>query len=129
MLSTILGWLTGGGISAVGKQLNKAYQLKLEAKNDEDRIEAEKLIADLRIKHSILLSELSTPSTRWIRPAYAYTFWFYIFCYVVLDHTFNLMEVKVLPELMQQIMLVIISFYFLGRSAEKLVGRYIGNKK
>lgn len=40
----ILKWLVGGGINALAGPLERAYQAKLKAQNDADRLEAEKQI-------------------------------------------------------------------------------------
>jgi len=45
VFSMILSWLTGGGIAAIGRELNTAYQNKLTAQNDGARI-----AADVQIK-------------------------------------------------------------------------------
>lgn len=52
----ILGrWLLGGGVSAIGDQLRRAYQAKLDAQNDSERI-----AADIEIKR--LEAELAAHS-------------------------------------------------------------------
>ncbi len=58
MIGRIFSWLAGGGIAAIGKELNRAYQANLEAKNDRERIESEKQIATLHARlrfHSAFL--------------------------------------------------------------------------
>ena len=35
MFGALFSWLTGGGINAIGDQLNKAYDRKLTADTDE----------------------------------------------------------------------------------------------
>ncbi len=45
VLKAVLGWMTGGGIAAIGEQLRQARLDSLNAQNNEQRI-----IADLRIK-------------------------------------------------------------------------------
>jgi hypothetical protein len=47
MFAAILSWLLGGGVAAIGKQLNAAYQARLKAQNEHERVEAERLIASL----------------------------------------------------------------------------------
>lgn len=41
MFGMLLSWLTGGGISALGEQLRKAYEVKLRAETDEQKLAAE----------------------------------------------------------------------------------------
>lgn len=45
MFALLMKWLTGGGIAAIGRELNTAYQNKLTAQNDGARI-----AADVQIK-------------------------------------------------------------------------------
>ena len=45
VLKAVLGWMTGGGIAAIGEQLRQARLDSLNAQNNEQRI-----IADLRVK-------------------------------------------------------------------------------
>ena len=39
MISAILGWLTSGGIAAIGKQINDAYKAKLGAQSEAEVLE------------------------------------------------------------------------------------------
>lgn len=71
MIAKLLSWLAGGGIAAIGKELNRAYELKLAAKNDAERIEADKQIAQLQARQAVLIAEQGSWMTRWIRPALA----------------------------------------------------------
>jgi hypothetical protein len=48
MLSTILSWVSGGIVGQIGKQLNQAYGTRLKAKNDHERVEADKELERLR---------------------------------------------------------------------------------
>ena len=53
MFGIVLKWLTGGGIAAIGKEINDWQKIKLEAKNDEQRIEAEVAIERLREQRAV----------------------------------------------------------------------------
>lgn len=41
MFGMLLSWLTGGGIAALGEQMRKAYEVKLRAETDEQKLAAE----------------------------------------------------------------------------------------
>ena len=57
MISLILSWLTGGGLAAIGKQLNAAYQARLNAQTDAARLEAEQQIAQLQARQAVLIAK------------------------------------------------------------------------
>jgi len=44
MIATILSWLAGGGIAAIGKELRQARLERMTAENDDKRV-----AADIRI--------------------------------------------------------------------------------
>ena len=60
MLQTILSWLSGGIVGQIGRQLNEAYQARLKAQNDRERIEADKEIERLRALKSALAEDRAT---------------------------------------------------------------------
>lgn len=79
MLTKILGWLTGGGISAIGNQIIKYQALKLEAQTDKEKLEHEETIQRLRAQQAILVEDSKSFLTSWVRPALALPvviFWF-----------------------------------------------------
>jgi hypothetical protein len=59
MLSTILSWLSGGIIGQFTKPLLEAYQARLKAQNDHERLEADMTIARLEAARDIALAEAS----------------------------------------------------------------------
>lgn len=119
MIGRILSWLTGGGIAAIGKELNRAYQAKLDAKNDQERIEAEKQIAALSARQSVLIAEQGSWMTRWIRPAFALPFIIYNFKIVVWDKVLGLGATDSLSPEFWQLQMIVFGAYFLTRPLEK----------
>lgn len=118
MLGSVLSWLAGGGIAAIGKQLNRAYQAKLDAKNDAERIEAEKQIAQLSARQQVLIAEQGSWMTRWIRPAFAFPFVIYNFKIVVWDKVLSLGKTDPLPPEFWQLQMIVFGAYFLTRGIE-----------
>ena len=72
MLTKILNWLVGGGISAIGTQIIRHQELKLKAENDKDKLEHEEAVTRLQAQQSILIEESRSKLTSWIRPALAF---------------------------------------------------------
>lgn len=121
-LGTILSWLTGGGLSAVAEQLNRAYEAKLKADNDADRIDAERRIAELSAQQAVLLAEQGSWMTRWIRPAFAAPFIVYDAKIVVWDKVLKLGTTDPLTPEFWQLQMIVFGAYFLTRPFERKRG-------
>jgi len=119
IFSKILAWLVGGGISTIGKELRQARLDKINASNDEKRIEADIRIAELEAQQSILLAEQGNILTRWIRPLTATPFIIYLFKVLVWDHSFGLGTTPPLPTELYHLMMLVFGAYFLVRPFEK----------
>jgi hypothetical protein len=48
MIATILRWLAGGGISAIGEQINRWQEIRAKAETDSEKLEADIKIAQLQ---------------------------------------------------------------------------------
>lgn len=119
MFMKILSWLTGGGLSAIGKQLNRAYQSKLDAKNNEQRIEADVEISQLHARQVVLIAEQGNWLTRLIRPAFAFPFIAYNFKIIVYDKMLGWGVTDPLSKDMIYLEMIVFGFYFLTRGIEK----------
>jgi uncharacterized membrane protein len=120
VLGKILGWLATGGIAAVGEQLRAAYEARLKATNDHERLEAEKEIARLEAQQSILLAEQGRWLTAWVRPAIALPFVIYLWKLIIYDKVLAWGATDNLSPELWQMMTVIIGAYFLTRPLEGL---------
>lgn len=85
MLTKILNWLVGGGISAIGNQIIKYQQMKVTAETDKAKIEHEETIQRLQAQQSILLQESQSKITSWLRPALAVPVVIYWFKLILWD--------------------------------------------
>lgn len=119
MIGGLFSWLLGGGIAAIGGQLNEAYKAKLQAANSEQRIEADKLIARLEAQKAILLAEQRDWRTSWIRPAFALPFVIYNFKLVVWDKVLGIGVTDALSPELYQLQMVVVGAYFIMRPIEK----------
>lgn len=71
MLTTILNWLSGGIVKQFTDPLLQAYQAKLEAKNDTERLAAEQTIVRIEAARDIAVAEAgrawsATSVGRWL---------------------------------------------------------------
>lgn len=84
LLKALLGFLSGP-LSSISNDLKEAYQSKLAATNDKERIAADERINLLEARKSIILAAQSDPFERWIRILFALPFAIYIWKLVVYD--------------------------------------------
>jgi hypothetical protein len=123
MIGIVLKWLTGGGIAAIGGELRAAYEAKLKATNDSEKLAAEETIARLEAQQSIILAEQGRWLTAWVRPAIALPFVIYIWKLVVYDKVLGWGATDNLSPELWNMMTVIIGAYFLTRPFETLLRR------
>lgn len=123
MFGLILKWLTGGGIAAIGEQLRAAYELRLKAETDAQKLEAEQAIARLEAQRAVLLAEQGSWLTRWVRPAIALPFVLYLWKLIIYDKIMGLGSTDNLSPELWQMMTVVIGAYFLTRPFERLLRR------
>lgn len=119
ILSHILGELTGGAIKAIGGQLTRAYQAKLDAQNDDARIQADIRIKTLEAQQSVLINEQGHWLTRWIRPAFALPFVVFNIKVVIWDKVLGWGTTDALSPEFWQLQMIVFGAYFLTRPFEK----------
>lgn len=123
MFKTILSWLGGGAITAIGEQLNAAYARRIAAETDAARLESEQEIAYLKGKRDILLREQDHWLTRSVRPAFAYPPAIYFGKIYIWDKTLGWGSTDPLSPELYDLAMIIIGSYFVTRGLEKLIGR------
>jgi hypothetical protein len=122
-LTKIISFLSTGMLD----RALKYFSDKEKFRNDEQRLRADLLKEAIRseIDTRKALSEqmrveFEYRSTRWIRPAFAYPLAFY-FAAIIVDSVFGFeWNVQAMPDTMLEWSYVIISFYFGGRTLEKI---------
>lgn len=119
MLGTLLKWLTGGGISAIGEQLRAAYDARLKADTDGAKLEAEVTIRQLEARQAVLIAEQGNWPTRLIRPAFAFPFIVYDFKIIIWDKVLGLGVTDPLTPEFWQLQMIVFGAYFLTRPFEK----------
>ena len=119
-MNWLLQLLAGGGLlSKVTEELGRAYELKLKAETDKDKLEADTQIAYLEGRRSVLLEEQKRWYTAWIRPMMALPVVIYMWKIVVWD---TVLQWGVTPnpgEFVNWIVITVIGAYFLTRPFER----------
>lgn len=126
MLTTILGWLSGGLVKELVGPLERAYKAKLEAQNDKDRIEAEQQISFY--EGQISLATVAAQNDRWwsTRELIGKCALLYIAKIVVWD---TVLALGVTPDPGPQvtgIVMVVVGFYFGSKAAGDIAAKALG---
>lgn len=116
----MFGFLAGGVFKAIVGQLTAAYKMKMDAKNDGDRIRADILISGLKDQRDVLIAEQKNAITRFIRPAFAAPFIIYNFKVLVWDKVLGWGATDSLPPEFWKLQMIVFGAYFLTRGIEKL---------
>lgn len=117
MFGAIGRWLLGGGISAIGAQVNEWQRIRAQAQNDQERIEAEKMIATLQARQAVLAQDAQG---RWVRVGFALPFIIYNGKLVVWDKILGWGVTDPLSDHLVQIEMIVIGFYFLHHTVRVL---------
>lgn len=106
-------------LNAITGALTKAYEVKLNAANDETRIAAEVEISGLEAKRDVLVAIVSEP---WWTPRsiMGYSVAILVFKLVVWDSAFGWGVTPDVGDLVTWIAVTIIGFYFMSKSAETI---------
>lgn len=123
MIGAILSWLGSGGIKAIGGELRAAYEAKLNAQTDQQKLAAEETIARLEAQQSILIAEQGRWLTAWVRPAIALPFVLYLWKLIIWDKVLGWGATDNLSPELWQMMTVVVTAYFLTRPLEKVFRR------
>lgn len=125
MVSAILGWLGGGVLKQLTDPLLQAYQQKLSAQNDAERLAAEQQIAFY--EGQIALARDAAQSDRWYSPRslMAYCATIVVAKLLVWDTVFGLGVTPDPGSIVNGIVLTIIGFYFGAKALSDLGGKLI----
>lgn len=122
MLAKLLAWLTGGGIAAIGEQLNRAHEARLKAANDAERIAAEKMIEDIRFNRDVLLSQHTPLLDKIVRPLFALPIALYFGKVILWDKALGLGATPDLTPQQWNLAMVIVGAYFGVDAVRRLMG-------
>ena len=109
----ILGSFFNGPLTQISNDLKEAYQARLNAKNDSERIEAEKQISFLEGQKEIILQAQKGKVEQWVRPSLALPFILYNMKLVVYDKMFGWGVTDPLSSELYQVEMIVLGGYFL----------------
>lgn len=117
MLGGILSWLATGGIAAIGRELNRAYEARLAAQNDSERIAAEVAIKNLEAQRDSILAAQRDRVERWVRIGFALPFVIYNAKLVLWDKVLGWGATDPLSADLVQLQWIVIGGYFFVSTA------------
>lgn len=132
MLRTILDWLRGGVVKQFTQPLVDAYQAKLNAQNDSERLAAEEVIAKLEAARDIAVVEAgrawsATSVGRWLIVVPFGLWWAAIYLVQIINPWFGLSLVVIdVPARIHDMALVLVPAIVIadaGAFAVRSIGR------
>lgn len=132
MLTTILNWLGGGIVKQFTGPLLAAYQAKLDAQNDADKLAAEQVITKIEAARDIAVVEAgrawsATSVGRWLIVVPFGLWWSAIFLVQIINPWFGLELVVIdVPQRIHDMALVLVPAIVIadaGAFAVRSVGR------
>lgn len=117
MIGLILNFLSGGIVGQIGKELNVAYKNKLTAKNNSERVAADKVISTLQARKDVLVAEARGRWNIAFRAFLALPFGLFVWKAVVWDKLLGLGSTDNLGPDLWNLMMVVYGFYFLYETA------------
>lgn len=111
MFKLILSWLTGGGISAIGEQINKWHEIKLKAQTDHEKLEADKVLSQLEKRRDVLVAGRKVAI--WVQAAWALPFLVYDYKLIIWDKVLGWGVTDPLSADLMKLQWIIVGFFFL----------------
>lgn len=121
MLKLLLG-LISGPLSSISNDLKEAYQSRLAAQNDSEKVAADERINLLEARKSVILAAQSDPVERFVRVGFALIFLIYEFKCVVWDKVFAYLTHGTTDPLstdLTQLMWIVVGGYFVDTIARR----------
>jgi len=108
----LLAGLFTGPLSDIADDLKEAYQSRLQAENNEQKIAADERIALLEARKSSILAAQSDPVERWVRVLFSLPFILYVNKLVIWDKILGWGTTPNLSEDLWTMFYIILGGYF-----------------
>lgn len=116
ILSAAFSWLGGkGGLTTITEQLADAYQAKLNAETNQERLEAMQAIAQLEARQNVLLAESKQWYTSWIRPTLAFPVVVFVWKILIWDTVLQWGVTPYPGDMVMYLVYTVVGAYFLTR--------------
>lgn len=118
MLKILLS-LFSGPLSSVTKDIKEAYQSKLDAQNDAEKLAVDERINTLEARKTVIMAAQSDPVGRWIRALFALGPVVYLNKIYIWDKVLGWGATDGLSQELSYIMMVVISGYFIDATVKR----------
>lgn len=124
LLISLFSKLVGSSLSSVSKDLKEAYQSKLSAQNDTERIAADERIKLLEARKDSILAAQSDPYERWVRIGFALPFVAYVNKVVFYDKVLGWGVTDPLSADLKQLLWVVVGGFFVDITAKGVIRQW-----
>jgi len=122
-IASLLGGFFSGPLKQISNDLKEAYQSKLAAANDAERIAADERINTLEARKSIILAAQSDPLERLVRIGFALPFVIYNAKLLIWDKVLGFGITDGLSPELTQLMWIVVGGYFLDTTVKRIFKR------
>ena len=114
----MIGFLTA--LLPIGSQLARAWEARQRAQTDQEKIAADERIAFLKAKQTVQIAEAGSKVNAFVRLLFAVPPALYLAKLYVWDKFLGLGATDPLSPMLEDVLWVVISFYFLTDGAERV---------
>ena len=125
MWAALLKWLTGGGITSIVAELGDAYEARLRAETDQDKLVADQRIAQIRARAEVQAAEAGRPVNAIMRGCIAAPVAILLFKVMVWDKALGQWtggHTDALDPNLWQVVMAVVGFYFLYEAVAAIRG-------
>lgn len=117
-MGALLSWLVSGGLSGITKALQQAYEARLRAQTDSEKLATDLKIRELEARRDVILAGQSDKVERWVRVLFALPFVVYVNKLVLFDKVLGLGATDPLSPMLTEVFWIILGGFFLISAAK-----------
>lgn len=118
MLARILSWVASGGLSSITQALQEAYEARLRAQTDSEKLATDLKIRELESRRDVIIAAQADRYERWVRIGFAAPFVAYNAKLLVYDKMLGWGTTDPLSSELSQIQMIVLGGYFLFATAK-----------
>jgi hypothetical protein len=123
MIAALIRWFTGGGLKGIVGELGDAYQARLQATTDQDKLVADQRIAQIQARAEVQKAEAGSPINAIMRAIIASSVAIFLFKVLVWDKALGQWTggtTDALDPNLWNVCMVVLGFYFLYETVDRL---------
>lgn len=123
MLAALIRWFTGGGLKGIVDELGDAYQARLQATTDQEKLVADQRIAQIQARAEVQKAEAGSPINAIMRAIIASSVAIFLFKVLVWDKALGQWtggSTDALDPNLWNVVMIVLGFYFLYETVDRL---------